>query len=135
MRQTAASNLGSLSAMSVRVDTLANDLVRNAQEAAPAVKESYLTALRGVLASSGQRISPATLTAAGAALKSLLASAGSLKPCNCCCWIPCRYEQCLCSQIQANCPMTFHAQSFWYVFVAVFLVRCQTHLEQSESYT
>lgn len=77
MRQTAADNLGRLSAMSVRIDTLANDLVRNAQETAPNLKESYLTALRGVLASSGQRLSPATLASAGSALESILQSAGS----------------------------------------------------------
>ena len=64
--------------MSVRVDTLANDLVRNAQDAAPSLKEAYFTALKGVLASSGQRLSASTLAAAGNAVQSILQSAGVL---------------------------------------------------------
>ncbi len=76
VRQIAAENLGALSAMSVRVGTLANDLIRNAQDAAPNMKEPYFTALKGVLASSGQRLSPPTLSAAGSAVQNLLASAG-----------------------------------------------------------
>ena len=77
VRQTAADNLGALSAMSVRVDTLANDLVRNAQDAVPSLKEAYFTALKGVLASSGQRLSASTLAAAGSAVQAILRSAGA----------------------------------------------------------
>jgi len=77
VRQTAAENLGRLSGMSARVDALANDLVGNAQKAAVGVKQSYLVALQGVLASSGQRLTPATLIACGTALQELIASAGA----------------------------------------------------------
>ena len=77
VRQKAAENLGQLSAMSARVDALANDLVAQAQAAPMGLKESYLTALSGVLAGSGGRLSPATRSAAGQALQNLMAAAGA----------------------------------------------------------
>ena len=77
MRQKAAENLGQLSVMSARVDALANDLVAQAQAAATGLKESYLTALAGVLAGCGGRLSPATRSAAGQALQNLMAAAGA----------------------------------------------------------
>lgn len=79
VRQSAADNLGCLSAMSMRVDTLANDLLRNAQQIAADLKEAYLIAMKGVLASSGQRLSPTTLASAGAALQGLLGSSGEAR--------------------------------------------------------
>ncbi len=77
MRQSAAQNLGELTKMSMRVDALATDLTNNAKVAEPALAEAYLTALRGMLASVGERISPAVLSTSGAALQELMASAGA----------------------------------------------------------
>lgn len=76
MRQSAAENLGELTKMSMRVDQLATDLTNNAKVAEPALAEAYLTALRGMLSSVGERISPAVLSSTGAALQELMAGAG-----------------------------------------------------------
>lgn len=78
MRQSAARNLGELTKMSMRVDQLASDLSANAKTAEPALRESYLTALCGMLASVGARISPQVLSSTGASLQELLASTGVL---------------------------------------------------------
>lgn len=66
--------------MSPRVDALANDLLAQAAAASPGLRETYFTALGGVLASSGSRLSPLTRAAAGDALQSQMASAGELPP-------------------------------------------------------
>ena len=78
VRQSAAENLGELTRMSMRVDQLATDLVNNAKAADPAIQEAYLTALKGMLLSTGQRLSPAVLSRAGEALQSMMSSAGHL---------------------------------------------------------
>lgn len=62
--------------MSMRVDQLATDLINNAKLADPAIQEAYLTALRGMLLSTGQRLSPAVLSKAGETLQSMMAGAG-----------------------------------------------------------
>lgn len=77
MRQSAAQNLGELTKMSMRVDALATDLTNSAKVAEPALAEAYLTALRGMLASVGERISPAVLSTSGAALQDLMGSTGA----------------------------------------------------------
>ena len=76
VRQSAARNLGELTKMSMRVDQLAGDLTTNARTAEPALRESYLTALCGMLASVGGRISPQVLTSTGGALQELMAGTG-----------------------------------------------------------
>ncbi|DBB12167.1 TPA: hypothetical protein ACH3X3_006274 [Trebouxia sp. C0006] len=76
VRQSAAENLGELTRMSMRVDQLATDLINNAKLADPAIQEAYLTALRGMLLSTGQRLSPAVLSKAGETLQSMMAGAG-----------------------------------------------------------
>ena len=78
MRQSAAENLGELTRMSMRVDQLATDLINNAKMADPAIQEAYLTALRGMLLFTGQRLSPNVLSKAGEALQSMMNSAGML---------------------------------------------------------
>ncbi len=62
--------------MSMRVDQLAGDLTTNARTAEPALRESYLTALCGMLASVGERISPQVLTSTGGTLQELMAATG-----------------------------------------------------------
>lgn len=64
--------------MSMRVDQLATDLINNAKLADSAIQEAYLTALRGMLLSTGQRLSPSVLSKAGEALQSMMSSAGLL---------------------------------------------------------
>ena len=76
VRQSAAVNLGELTKMSMRVDQLATDLANNARTAEPALREAYLTALRGMLASVGGRLSPPVLSSTGAALQEMMAGAG-----------------------------------------------------------
>ena len=76
VRQSAAQNLGELTKMSMRVDQLAGDLTTNAKTAEPALRESYLTALCGMLASVGGRISPQVLSTTGATLQELMAATG-----------------------------------------------------------
>lgn len=78
VRQSAAENLGELTRMSMRVDQLATDLINNAKMADPAIQEAYLTALRGMLLSTGQRLSPPVLSKAGEALQSMMSAAGTL---------------------------------------------------------
>ncbi len=80
VRQSAARNLGELTKMSMRVDQLAGDLTTNARTADPALRESYLTALCGMLASVGERISPQVLTSTGGALQELMAATGVQLP-------------------------------------------------------
>ena len=77
VRQSAAENLGELTRMSMRVDQLATDLINNAKAADPAIQEAYLTALRGMLLSTGQRLSPAVLSKAGETLQSMMSTAGT----------------------------------------------------------
>jgi hypothetical protein len=77
VRQSAAENLGELTRMSMRVDNLANDLVASACAAEPSGREAYLTALRGLLATSGARLSPAVISKAGNALRQLMDGAGA----------------------------------------------------------
>lgn len=83
VRQSAAQNLGELTKMSMRVDQLAGDLTTNAKTAEPALRESYLTALCGMLASVGERISPQVLSSTGAALQELMTATG-LERCPAC---------------------------------------------------
>lgn len=82
VRQSAAENLGELTRMSMRVDQLATDLINNAKLADPAIQEAYLTALRGMLLSTGQRLSPAVLSKAGETLQSMMAGAGAHVMCH-----------------------------------------------------
>ena len=82
VRQSAAENLGELTRMSMRVDQLATDLVNNAKMADPAIQEAYLTALRGMLLSTGHRLSPPVLSKAGEALQSMMSAAGRLACCS-----------------------------------------------------
>ena len=77
VRQSAAENLGELTKMSLRVDQLARDLFNNASSVEQALREAYLTALKGVLASVGDRISPPVLSSAGATLQDVMATAGA----------------------------------------------------------
>ena len=63
--------------MSMRVDQLATDLINNAKLADPAIQEAYLTALRGMLLSTGHRLSPAVLSKAGEDLQSMMSTAGT----------------------------------------------------------
>ncbi len=63
--------------MSMRVDQLATDLINNAKLADPAIQEAYLTALRGMLLSTGHRLNPAVLSKAGETLQSMMAGAGT----------------------------------------------------------
>ena len=60
VRQSAARNLGELTKMSMRVDQLAGDLTTSAKTAEPALRESYLTALCGMLAVCGRAHLPAS---------------------------------------------------------------------------
>ena len=76
VRQSAAENLGQLTRMSMRVDQLAGDLLTNARQADPSVQEAYLTAVRGMLLTSGQRLSQPVLSRAGETLQSMMAAAG-----------------------------------------------------------
>ncbi|KAK9840722.1 hypothetical protein WJX81_000165 [Elliptochloris bilobata] len=76
VRQSAAENLGELTRLSTRVDNLAGDLIASACAAEPSGREAYLTALRGLLATSGARLSPAVISRAGTALRQLMDSAG-----------------------------------------------------------
>lgn len=82
VRQSAAENLGELTRMSMRVDQLATDLINNAKMADPAIQEAYLTALRGMLLSTGQRLSPTVLSKVGEALQSMMSTAGTCSPCS-----------------------------------------------------
>ena len=66
--------------MSLRVDQLARDLSNNVRSVEPALREAYLTALKGVLASVGDRISPSVLSSAGGTLQDMMGSAGALHP-------------------------------------------------------
>lgn len=68
--------------MSMRVDQLATDLINNAKMADPAIQEAYLTALRGMLLSTGHRLSPAVLSKAGEALQSMMSTAGTPSLCS-----------------------------------------------------
>ena len=77
VRQSAAENLGELTRMSMRVDQLATDLINNAKMADLAIQEAYLTALRGMLLSTGHRLSPPVLSKAGEALQSMMSTAGT----------------------------------------------------------
>ncbi|MEW5303880.1 MAG: hypothetical protein WDW36_006533 [Sanguina aurantia] len=61
VRQRAATNLGELTRMSARVDPLALDLANSGRTAEAQVRDSYLSALTGLLISSGERLQPATL--------------------------------------------------------------------------
>jgi hypothetical protein len=76
VRQSAAQNLGEVTKMSLRVDQLASDLTNHGRAAEPALAEAYLTALKGMLASVGDRLSPAVLSGMGSAMQDLMASAG-----------------------------------------------------------
>jgi hypothetical protein len=59
---TAADNLGELTRLSARVEQLVGDLASNAASTAdPDTAAAYLTALRGALRASGDRLTPATL--------------------------------------------------------------------------
>ena len=64
--------------MSMRVDQLAGDLTTSAKTAEPALRESYLTALCGMLESVGERISPQVLSNTGSVLQEQLAATGML---------------------------------------------------------
>ena len=77
MRQSAAENLGQLTRMSMRLDQLAGDLLTNCKAADPTVQESYLTAVRGMLLVSGQRLSQPVWSRAAETLQSMMASAGT----------------------------------------------------------
>lgn len=62
VRNTAADNLGELTRLSARVEQLVGDLASNAASTAdPDTAAAYLTALRGALRASGDRLTPATL--------------------------------------------------------------------------
>ena len=65
--------------MSMRVDQLAGDLTTSARTAEPALRESYLTALCGMLESVGERISPQVLSTTGSVLQEQLAATGMLR--------------------------------------------------------
>ena len=80
MRQRAAENLGALSVMSPRVDALATDLAKNEPDAEPILREARLTALRGILLASGDRLAAATLSTVGGQLQAMLSSAGMRSP-------------------------------------------------------
>jgi hypothetical protein len=75
---TAADNLGQLTRLSARVEALVADLASSAANAAdPDTAAAYLTALRGALAASGERLTPPTLDKVQAALLGLLRSTAS----------------------------------------------------------
>ncbi|GMH32908.1 hypothetical protein BSKO_00742 [Bryopsis sp. KO-2023] len=76
VRDQAAKNLGQLTRMSPRVDQLAADLSGNAARSEPAVRRSYLAALRGMFQTSGDRINPAVLSKTGHEIIALLSSMG-----------------------------------------------------------
>ena len=125
VRQSAAENLGELTRMSMRVDQLATDLINNAKLADPAIQEAYLTALRGMLLSTGQRLSPSVLSKAGEALQSMMSSAGMpqlypyavslrylLLSC-CCCFCPMHLSSASDSCLTTNfiCGLSYKCQS------------------------
>jgi hypothetical protein len=69
---TAADNLGELTRLSARVEQLVADLAGSAASAAdPDTAAAYLTALRGALRASGDRLTPPTLDKVQAQLLSL----------------------------------------------------------------
>lgn len=78
MRQCAARNLGALSKMSLRVDQLAGDLLTSAHMAEGGIREAQLSAVRGVLLASGDRLSAPLITKLGASLETMLSNAGVL---------------------------------------------------------
>jgi len=72
VRMTAADNLGELTRLSARVEQLVADLAGSAASAAdPDTAAAYLTALRGALRASGDRLTPPTLDKVQAQLLSL----------------------------------------------------------------
>ena len=110
VRQSAAENLGELTKMSLRVDQLATDLATNAKTAEPALREAYLTALRGMLASVGSRLSPAVLSSTGAVLQGMMGTAGALPASQWCCrgavehpHTPALYAGCRSNKCEACC--------------------------------
>jgi HEAT repeat protein len=72
VRTRAASALGKLSALSTRVDPLVSDLLSMLQSGDDAVKESVLSALKGVVRHAGKSVSSAIRTRGCALLKDLL---------------------------------------------------------------
>ena len=60
------------------MDQLAGDLTSSAKTAEPALRESYLTALCGMMESVGERISPQVLSNTGSVLQEQLAATGLL---------------------------------------------------------
>jgi hypothetical protein len=72
---TAADNLGQLTRLSARVEVLVADLATSAANAAdPDTAAAYLTALRGALSASGDRLTPPTLEKVQGALRGLYTS-------------------------------------------------------------
>ncbi|KAM0871526.1 hypothetical protein ACQ4PT_039331 [Festuca glaucescens] len=72
VRTRAASALGKLSALSTRVDPLVSDLLSMLQSGDDAVKESVLSALKGVVRHAGKSVSSAIRSRGCALLKDLL---------------------------------------------------------------
>ena len=95
MRQRAAENLGALSRMSLRVDALAGDLAASAAAAEPNSREAVLTALRGLLLASGERLSPPVLSKLGTSLQALLLNAGAGR-------VACCSSQAHCTQLTSS---------------------------------
>lgn len=78
MRMTAADNLGQLTRLSARVEVLVADLAASAANAAdPDTAAAYLTALRGALAASGDRLTAPTLDKVQSGLLGLFRSMSS----------------------------------------------------------
>lgn len=76
VRQSAALNLGELARLSPRAGQLAEDLAVQAHSTVPPLQEAYLTALKGVLASAGERIAGPSLSLIGQELQAIASSAG-----------------------------------------------------------
>eukprot|EP00884_Botryococcus_braunii_P017377 jgi/Botrbrau1/4322/Bobra.0232s0014.1 len=76
VRQSAAVNLGELARLSPRASQLAEDLAVQARSTVPPLQEAYLTALKGVLASAGERIAGPSLSLIGQELQAAASSAG-----------------------------------------------------------
>uniref|UniRef100_A0A0E0D5U2 TOG domain-containing protein n=1 Tax=Oryza meridionalis TaxID=40149 RepID=A0A0E0D5U2_9ORYZ len=72
VRTRAASALGKLSALSTRVDPLVSDLLSMLQSGDDAVKESVLSALKGVVRHAGKSVSPVVRSRGCDLLKDLL---------------------------------------------------------------
>lgn len=72
VRTRAASALGKLSALSMRVDPLVSDLLSMLQSGDDAVKESVLSALKGVVRHAGKSVSPVVRSRGCDLLKDLL---------------------------------------------------------------